>query len=65
MTMQNCCTNANDLALPNAVGFFHAFDGGTLTTVALLNTLKRMGHGTQASDSSQAKLKPRELMLTV
>ena len=43
MTMQNCCTNANDLALPNAVGFFHAFDGGTLTTVALLNALKRLG----------------------
>ena len=32
---QNCCTNTNDLALLNTVGFFRAFDGSTLTTVAL------------------------------
>ena len=32
---QNCCTNTNDLALHKTVGFFRAFDGNTLTTVAL------------------------------
>ena len=32
--------------------FFCVFDGGTLTTVALLNTLKRLGAQDSSSDSS-------------